>query len=48
VRDLRESRGLIRGVPRDAFVPEIQVYSFCGSGRRLSPVGALWMNALLP
>jgi hypothetical protein len=29
-------------------VPETQVPSFCGKGISLSPVGALWMSALLP
>jgi hypothetical protein len=34
--------------PRCAQFPEIQVSSFCGKRMSLSPVGALWMNALLP
>jgi hypothetical protein len=33
--------------PDHALMPETPVSSFCRKGISLSPVGALWMNALL-
>jgi hypothetical protein len=47
--ELPRRRRAIRGMAATRrVIPEIQVSSFCGKGISLSPVGALWMNALLP
>jgi hypothetical protein len=49
IAELPRRRRAIRGMAATRrVIPEIQVPSFCGKGISLSPVGALWMNALLP